>query len=78
MSVVSQPKKHSLLEAIVNVMIGYGIALASQILIFPLFNIHIGIRDNIFIGLIFTVISIARSYALRRLFNWWHVIRQAP
>lgn len=72
----SQPKSHSFLEAIVNVLIGYGIALVSQIVVFPLFGIHIALRDNIVIGIIFTVISIVRSYTLRRLFNYWHVWRQ--
>ena len=42
-----------------------------QILIFPLFNIYIPISDNIKIGVLFTVVSLVRSYALRRLFNWF-------
>lgn len=69
---MSQSRKHSMLEALVNVLIGYGIALAAQMLIFPLFGIHISLQDNIVIGLLFTVVSIVRSYALRRLFNRWH------
>ena len=68
-----QSKKHSLLESIVNVVIGYGIAILSQIAIFPLFGIHIPLRDNLLIGVIFTIVSIVRSYALRRAFNWWHI-----
>jgi len=55
-----------------NVAIGYGVALASQIAIFPLFGIHIPIADNILIGAVFTVISIVRSYMVRRLFNKIH------
>ena len=73
MSKVGQSKKHSLLESIINVAVGYGIAILSQIAIFPLFGIDIPLRDNLLIGLFFTVISIVRSYALRRVFNWWHV-----
>lgn len=68
-----QSKKHSLLESVVNVAIGYGIAILSQIAIFPLFGIHIPLRDNLLIGVIFTIVSIVRSYALRRAFNWWHI-----
>ncbi|MEN6622241.1 MAG: hypothetical protein ABFD50_11895 [Smithella sp.] len=64
-----QLKKHSLLESIVNVAVGYGVALLSQVIIFPVFGIKVTIRDNILIGLFFTVISIARSYVLRRIFN---------
>ncbi|MBA4381811.1 MAG: hypothetical protein C0406_04525 [Sideroxydans sp.] len=69
---MSQSRKHSMLEALVNVLIGYGVALAAQMAIFPLFGIHVSLQDNIMIGLLFTVVSIVRSYALRRLFNRWH------
>jgi hypothetical protein len=64
-----QLKKHSLLESFINVLVGYIVALFSQIIIFPLFNIHVSLRSNIYIGLWFTIISIVRSYLLRRLFN---------
>ena len=69
---MSQSRTHSMLEALINVVVGYGIALAAQMVIFPLFGIHISLQDNIVIGLLFTVVSIVRSYALRRLFNRWH------
>jgi hypothetical protein len=59
----------SLIESIANVAIGYGIAVTAQALIFPLFGIHVGLADNLRIGATFTVISILRSYALRRLFE---------
>lgn len=75
MNKISQPRTHSVLESLANVAIGYGIALLSQIIVFPLFGIHIGIKENIGIGAVFTVISIVRSYVLRRLFNLWHVRR---
>lgn len=64
-----QTKFRSLLESIVNVLIGYGVAVASQVLIFPLFGIHIPLSDNLLIGLFFTIVSIVRSYVLRRIFN---------
>lgn len=66
---MNQTKRHSFLESLTNVAIGYFVALASQIAIFPMFDIHVPFRDNILIGLYFTVISIARSYALRRWFT---------
>lgn len=64
-----QKKSHSLIESLFNVLIGYFIALASQLIIFPRFGIHISMSDNLMIGALFTIVSIARSYALRRLFN---------
>ena len=64
-----QTKKQSIIESITNVAIGYCVALISQIIIFPFFDIDVTVKDNIYIGLWFTVISIIRSYALRRFFN---------
>jgi len=64
-----QPRIHSLIESFVNVLIGYVVAISSQLLIFPLFNINIPLSDNLLIGVYFTVISLARSYAVRRWFN---------
>ena len=65
-----QSKKMSLIETIVGVAIGYIVALLSQIVIFPLFDIEVSLIDNLLIGLLFTVISIIRGYYIRRLFNW--------
>jgi hypothetical protein len=64
-----QTKVHSLIESLTNVAVGYLVSIAGQILIFPLFGIDVPIRDNILIGVAFTVLSIARSYYLRRIFN---------
>jgi hypothetical protein len=66
-----QLKRHSLLESVVNVTAGYGVALLSQIIIFPLFGLRVSLQDNIQIGLWFTVISLIRSYVLRRVFTKW-------
>ena len=64
-----QTKFQSLLESTVNILIGYFTALFSQFLIFPLFDINISIQDNLLIGLYFTLISLIRSYLVRRYFN---------
>lgn len=70
-----QSKKHSFIESLVNVAIGYGVACGSQIIIFPMFGIHIPLADNFVMGLWFTLISIIRSYAVRRMFNSLHIKR---
>ncbi len=64
-----QSRKASLAESLLNVAIGYGIALLSQIVVFPWFGIDVSLSQNIAIGLIFTVISIVRSFVLRRFFE---------
>jgi hypothetical protein len=66
---VTQTRRGSAVEAATNVAVGYGIAVASQIMIFPLFGIRVPVSDNLLIGLWFMVISLIRSYALRRFFN---------
>lgn len=68
-----QPRTHSLIESIANVAIGLGVAVATQIAIFPMFGIVIPLSSNLAIAAIFTVVSIVRSYAVRRLFNAFHV-----
>ena len=67
-----QSKKHSLIEAGVNVSLGYGIAVGSQMVIFPIFDINIPTEEHLVIGAFFTVVSLIRSYTLRRLFNALH------
>lgn len=64
-----QTKQHSFIESLTNVAIGYFIATGSQFVIFPLFDVHVTVRDHFLMGFYFTVVSIARSYTLRRWFN---------
>lgn len=58
--------------SLINVAIGFFVALAAQVAVFPWFGIHVPLSDNLAIGGIFTAVSIARSYAVRRMFNRWH------
>ena len=53
-------------------------AVASQILIFPIFGLHTTLAENLKIGAIFTVVSIARSFALRRVFEAIRMRRKKP
>lgn len=64
-----QTKTQSLIESVVNILIGYLVALASQLVVFPLFGINIPLTDNLLIGFWFTAVSIVRGYAVRRYFN---------
>ena len=65
-----QSKKKSFLEAFLNMAIGFIIAVLAQVIIFPWFDIHIPLQDDLLIGGCFTIVSLARSYLLRRFFNW--------
>lgn len=64
-----QSRLESLIEAGMNVAIGYGVALLSQLAIFPMFGIYVPFSTNLWIGAWFTGISLARSYIIRRWFN---------
>lgn len=64
-----QSRKHSALESVTNVAVGYLVALASQLAVFPMFGIHVPLTDNLLIGAWFTAISLVRSYAIRRWFT---------
>jgi hypothetical protein len=59
----------SLIESLMNITIGYVVALASQLAIFPLFDVHVPLSTNLWIGAWFTGISLVRSYIIRRWFN---------
>jgi hypothetical protein len=65
-----QSRRQSLIEAITNVVVGYALAVLTQIVVFPWFDLNPSLSENLALGLVFTVISLVRSYALRRLFTW--------
>jgi hypothetical protein len=66
---MSQSKRQSILEAIANTTIGYVVAVAAQEAIFPIFGLYMPFTTNLAMGLVFTAISLVRSYVLRRVFN---------
>lgn len=66
---MNQTRLGSLIEALANVVIGFGINWAANLLILPLFGFNVTGGQAFGIGCFFTVISIVRSYALRRWFN---------
>ena len=66
---MKQSRAMSLVEAVTNVLIGYGVAVATQMLVFPLFGFEASLQDNLAIGLVFTAVSLVRSYLLRRAFE---------
>ena len=66
---MKQSRRMSVIEAIANVAVGYGLAVLTQILVFPMFGLRAPLADNLALGAVFTAISLARSYVLRRLFE---------
>ena len=66
---MKQSRAMSLVESLANVIVGYGVAVVTQILIFPVLGLHTTLAQNLKMGAVFTVVSIVRSYLLRRLFE---------
>jgi hypothetical protein len=64
-----QSRVMSLVEAAANVLVGYGVAVATQMMVFPWFGLSTTLGQNLQMGLIFTLVSLLRSYLLRRAFN---------
>lgn len=64
-----QTRRGSLLESLANIAVGYSINYVANMLIFPLFGWNLSTRENLTLGVIYTAISLARSYTLRRIFN---------
>lgn len=68
--VADQSKMQSFVEAWVNVAIGFGINFTANMLILPAFGFtSLTLGTNFVIGMIYTVISVIRSYVIRRWFN---------
>ena len=66
---MKQSRWMSFAEAVVNVVVGYGVAVVTQMLVFPFFGIRASVSDNRLLGVIFTVVSLARSFSVRRVFE---------
>jgi hypothetical protein len=64
-----QSRLMSMIEALANVVVGYGVAVLTQVVAFPLFGLDTTLRQNLTIGAVFTVVPLARSYLLRRTFE---------
>ena len=65
----SQTKLGSFIESWANIAVGFGINFAANLVILPHFGFAVTVSDAFGIGVIFTVISLVRSYVLRRWFN---------
>jgi len=51
-----QSRAMSLVEAATNVVVGYGVAVVTQILIFPIFGLHTTLAQNLKMGAVFTIL----------------------
>ncbi|MCX7313671.1 MAG: hypothetical protein NTV56_18580 [Alphaproteobacteria bacterium] len=66
---MKQSRRMSVVESLANVAVGYAIAVLTQIAVFPIFGLRASLADNLIIGMVFTIVSIVRSFVLRRVFE---------
>jgi hypothetical protein len=64
-----QSRTHSWAEVAANITIGFAVSVALTAVVLPAFGHNITLQDNLAITTVFTVASLLRSYALRRIFN---------
>jgi len=65
-----QSKRSSAVEALVGTTIGFFTSLGLGMIVYPMFGHRFSFSENLWIVVIFTVVSVLRSYLVRRLFNW--------
>jgi hypothetical protein len=68
-----QRPKQSLIETLSGTAIGFAVSLLGwEFVVKPVWHIETSFVENLNITLFFTVLSIARGYAVRRIFNHLH------
>jgi hypothetical protein len=66
---MSQGRAISALEALANLVVGWIVVLAMQLLVFPVIGLSVTVAQHLGIGAAFTIVSFLRSYCLRHLFE---------
>ena len=64
-----QSKLDSFIEAWLNVLIGFGVSVLANFIIFPLVGIGASTSQVVTVGIFMTFVSVARSYLVRRFAN---------
>ena len=64
-----QTKRQSAIESLTSTTIGIIIGIVLNLTILPIFGYPVSLSDSLWISVIFTIVSIIRSYIIRRWFN---------
>lgn len=67
--IAMQSRIGSLAESLTNISIGVTIGFISNIIVLPAFGYAVTLSDGLWISLVFTAISLMRSYVIRRVYN---------
>lgn len=66
---MKQTKQKSLIESIIQTIIGLGTSILIQVILYPMMGIPVTFSQNLIITLVFFTISIVRGYFVRRIFE---------
>jgi hypothetical protein len=66
---MDQSRTMSLVEVATSTLIGFGVSVWANYAVLPLFGFKVKLAESLAITLVFTVISIIRSYLVRRFFE---------
>lgn len=62
-----QTRMESLAEALINCAVGFGVNFTANMIVLPAFGFtSLSLGTNVLIGIVYTVISVVRQYAIRR------------
>ena len=69
MTHLRQTRRGSMIEVGINILIGFCINYVANLLILPMFGLHVTLAENFLLGLAYTLVSVGRSYIIRRWFD---------
>lgn len=64
-----QSRADSMAETLASIAVGFVVSMGIQAVVLPAMGHHITLEQNFWITCIFTVASVVRGYAMRRVFN---------
>lgn len=64
-----QSRSASFFETLSSTLLGFALSVAVQRALFPAMGHDFGIAENMVVASVFTMVSILRGYAVRRVFN---------
>lgn len=67
-----QSMRDSMMETWTNIVIGFSVNYAANMIVLPMDGHDISPESAFLIGVIYTAISVVRQFVLRRVYNWKH------
>jgi hypothetical protein len=61
-----QSRRQAMVEAWTNIVIGFSINAGLNLLLLPLVGAHVSASQNFWLGVVYTAVSLVRSYVIRR------------